>query len=84
MKNAVYGQTMGDVQKQMDFELIEEPKRYEKVVNSPAFKNKIIVNEHLVGVEKLKPKAIFNRPIFLGMSILDISRNHMYGFSMRS
>ena len=74
---------MGDVQKHMDFELIEEPKRYEKVVNSPAFK-KNIVNEHLVGVEKLKPKAIFNRPIFLGMSILDISRNHMYGFSMIS
>ena len=84
MKNAVYGKTMGDVQKHMDFELIEEPKRYEKVVNSPAFKNSNTVNEHLVGVEKLKPKAIFNRPIFLGMSILDISRNHMYGFSMIS
>ena len=83
-KNAVYGKTMGDVQKQMDFELIEEPKRYEKVVNSPAFKKNNIVNEHLEGVEQLKPKAIFNRPIFVGMSILDISRNHMYGFSMIS
>ena len=40
MKNAVYGKTMGDVQKHMDFELMEEPKRYEKVVNSPAFKKK--------------------------------------------
>ena len=82
MKNAVYGKTMEDVQKHMDFELIEEPQRYEKVVKSPAFKNSNTVNEHLVGVEKLK--AIFNRPIFLGMSILDISRNHMYGFSMIS
>ena len=51
MKNAVYGKTMGDVQKQMDFELMNEPKRYEKVVNSPAFKNNNIVNEHLVGVK---------------------------------
>ena len=84
MNNAMYGKTMEDVKKHMDFELIEEPKRYEKVVKSPAFKNSNTVNEHLVGVEKLKPKAIFNRPIFLGMSILDISRNHMYGFSMIS
>ena len=76
--------TMGDVKNHMDFELIEEPKRYEKVVNSPAFKNKNIVDEHLVGVEKSKPKAIFNRPIFLGMSSLDISRNQMYGFSIIS
>ena len=79
MKNAVYGKTMGDVQKQMDFELIKEPKRYEKVLNSPAFKNSNTVNEHLVRVEKLKPKAIFNRPIFLGMSILDLSKKS-YGF----
>ena len=27
MKNAVYGKTMGDVQKHMDFELIEEPRK---------------------------------------------------------
>ena len=84
MKNAVYGKTMGDVKEHMDSELIEEPKRYEKVVNSPAFKNSNIGNGHLVGVEKLKPKAIFNRLIILGMSILDTSRNHMYGFSMIS
>ena len=73
MKNAVYGKKMGDVQKHMDFELMEEPKRYEKVVNSPAFKNNI-VNEHLVGVEQLKEKAKLNKRIFIGMSILDVSK----------
>ena len=51
----------------MDFELIEEPQRYEKVVNSPAFKYSHIINENLVGVEKLKPKAILNKPFFTGM-----------------
>ena len=49
----------------MDFELIEEPKRYEKVVNSPAFKHSHIINENLVGVEKLK--IILNNSFFNGM-----------------
>ena len=30
MNNAMYGKTMEDVKKHMDFELIEEPKRYER------------------------------------------------------
>ena len=74
MNNAVYGKTMEDVKKHMDFELIEEPKRYEKVAKSP-FNYSYIINENLVGVEKIKPKVIF-----IGMSILDLSKNHMYGF----
>ena len=52
MNNAMYGKTMEDVKKHMDFELIEEPERYEKVVHSPAFQYSHIINEHLVGVEK--------------------------------
>ena len=70
---------MEDVKKHMDFELIEEPKRYEKVAKSP-FNYSYIINENLVGVEQIKPKVILNKPIFIGMSILDLSKNHMYGF----
>ena len=47
---------------------------------SPASKYSHIINEHLVGVEQLKPKAKSNKPIFFGMSILDVSKIHMYGF----
>ena len=80
MNNAVYGKTMEDVKKHIDFELIEDQKRYEKVVNSPTFKYTHIINENLVGVEKLRQKVKLNKPIFIGMSILDLSKNHMYGF----
>ena len=57
MKNAVHSNTMGDVQKHMDFELIEEPKRYEKEVNSPAFKNNIVNEQPCRGyTDKAKSK----------------------------
>ena len=38
----------------MDFELVNNEDRYEKSVNNPTFKNRFIINENLVGVEKLK------------------------------
>ena len=64
----------------MDFELVDNEVRYEKCVNNPTFKNIFIINENLVGVEKSKAKLKLDKPIFLGMSILDLSKLPMYQF----
>ena len=80
MNNAVYGKTMEDKRNHMDFELVDNEVRYEKCVNNPTFKNRFIINENLVGVEKTKAKLKLDKPIFLGMSILDLSKLHMYQF----
>ena len=80
MNNSVYGKTMEDKRNHMDFELVDNEVRYEKCVNNPTFKNRFIINENLVGVEKTKAKLKLDKPIFLGMTILDISKLHMYQF----
>ena len=80
MNNAVYGKTMEDKRKHMDFELVDNDVRYEKCVNNPTFKNRFIINENLVGVEKTKSVLKLDKPIFLGMTILDLSKLHMYEF----
>ena len=51
-----------------------------KCVNNPSFKRSHIINEDLVGVEKQKPKLKLDKPIFTGMSFLDLSKQHMYKF----
>ena len=38
------------------------------------------VNENLVGVDKLKQTVKLNKPIYVGMSVLDLSQLHMYSF----
>ena len=80
MNNAVYGKTMENVREHIDFELVDTPERYQKCVNKPTFKHRHIINENLVGVEKVKATVKLNKPIYVGMSILDLSKLHMYSF----
>ena len=49
-------------------------------MNNPTFKYRHIINENLVGVEKLKHTVKLNKPIYVGVSILDLSKLHMYSF----
>ena len=80
LNNAVFGKTMEDKWKHLDFEIVSGEKRFMKCANNPSFKHSHIINENLVGVEKQKPKLELDKPIFIGMSILDLSKQHMYRF----
>ena len=51
-----------------------------KCVNNPSFKRSHIIDEDLIGVEKQKPKLKLDKPIFIGVSSLDLSKQHMYKF----
>ena len=80
MNNAVYGKTMENVRKHLDFKLVNSPKVFQKLVNKPTYKHRFIINENLVGVEQEKETVELNKPIYMGMSILDYSKIHMYSF----
>ena len=80
MNNAIFGKTMEDKRKHLDFEVVSDETRYMKCVSNPNFKHSHIINENLVGVEKQKTKLKLDKPIFIGMSILDLSKQHMYKF----
>ena len=80
LNNAVFGKTMEDKRKHLDFEIVSDERRFMKCVNNPSLKHSHIINENLVGVEKQKPKLKLDKPIFIGMSILDLSKQHMYRF----
>ena len=80
MNNAVFGKTMENVRNHMDFELVDSSSRLEKCINNPTYKSRHIINENLIGVEKLKRCVNLNKPIYVGMAILDLSKLHMYKF----
>lgn len=81
--NAIYGKTMENLRSRVDIRLRTNLKgRYgiNKMISMPNFKRSIVFNENLVGVELSKTNIKMNRPITIGMSILDLSKVLMYDF----
>ena len=52
----------------------------EALIFKPNFYSWSIFSENLVAVELRKKVILFNKPIYVGLSVLDISRTLMYGF----
>jgi hypothetical protein len=80
--NAIFGKTFENVRKHQRVELISTSKerKMNKLIASPAFKSFQIFNEHLAAIHMLKTKVKLNRPVYCGVSILDISKWLMYHF----
>ncbi|XP_073982716.1 uncharacterized protein [Rhodnius prolixus] len=78
--NANFGKTMENVRKRMNFELVNNEKRLSKLIAKPNFLDRKIYDENLVGVQMAKTKLYFNKPIYVGLSVLDISKTVLYGF----
>ena len=80
MNNSVFGKTMENLRKRTNIELVNNPKRIKKICAKPSFKSFKIFNESLVAVHQAKTKLLLNRPIYVGASILDMSKILMYDF----
>lgn len=83
MNNAVFGKTMENIRKHSIVKLITKwDGRYgaEALIAKPEFKSATIFNEDLVAVELNKLNIFFNKPIYIGMSILDLAKTTIYSF----
>ena len=80
MNNSVFGKTMENVRKRVDVRLITDEKKLLKMVSKPTYVCSKIFNENLVAVHKIKETLTLNRPAYVGMCILDLSKTLMYDF----
>ena len=80
MNNSVFGKTMENIRKRRNIKLITDCTMFKKYVAKPSFVTGVIFNEDLVAVEYVKEKLQLNKPIYLGFSILDLSKTVMYDF----
>ena len=75
MNNSVFGKTMENVRKHRDIKLVTTEKRRIKLGSEPNYHTTRQFSENLLAIEMKKAKVKMNNPLFLGMSILDISKN---------
>ena len=80
MNNSVFGKTMENIRKRVDFRLITDEKKLLKMASKPTYVSSKIFNENLVAVHKIKETLTLNRPAYVGMCILDLSKTLMYDF----
>ena len=80
MNNSVFGKTMENIRKRVDVRLITDGKKLLKMSSKPTFVCSKIFNENLVAVHKIKEVLTLNRPAYVGMCILDLSKTLMYDF----
>ena len=83
MNNSVFGKTMENVRNRVTIELVKDEKRAAKLVNKPNFEELKIFDESLVAVKMRKTKVWMNKPVYVGMSILDLSKTLMFFFLYR-
>ena len=80
MNNSVFGKTMENIRKHRDIKLVTTDKKRSKLVSEPNYHTINLISEDLSIIEMKKTKVKMNKPIYLGLSILEISKILMYEF----
>ena len=73
---------MENVRKHRDIKLVTAEEGRVKLVPEPNYHTTKHFSEKLLAIEMKKTKVKMNKPVYLGMSILDISKTLMYDFCM--
>ena len=80
MNNGIFGKTVENVRKYRDIKLVATDKRRIYLVSEPNYHTVIFFSEYLLVVEVKKAQIITNKPVYLGLVILEISQVVMYEF----
>ena len=80
MNNSVFGKMMDNLRKRVDVRLVTNEKKLDKLTSKPTYVSSKIFNENLMAVHKVKETLTLNRPAYVGMCILDLSKTLMYDF----
>ena len=71
---------MENLRKRINVRLVRNAGDYKKYVSKPSFVSQKIFSKNVVAIHKTKPVLTFDKPIYVGFSILDLSTLLMYEF----
>ena len=80
MNNSVFGKAMENARKHRDIKLVTTEEKRIKLVSEPNYHTTKRFSENLLVIEMKKTKVKMNKPVYFGMSLLDVSKMLMYEF----
>ena len=80
MNNSVFGKTIENIRKRQNVILVDDRKLANKLSSKPNFDQETIFDENLIAVHMKKTEVYFNKPIYVGHAILDLSKTLMFDF----
>ena len=78
--NAVFGKTMENKRKRCNIQLVTDPEKMLRLAARPTYVSHKIFHENLVAVHYRQTKLLMDKPLYVGMSILELSKTLMYDF----
>ena len=83
MNNSVFGKTIENIRKRQNIELVDNRKKAAKLSSRPNFDRATIFDKNLIAVHMKKTEVYFNKPVYVGQAILDLSKTLMFDFHYR-
>ena len=80
MNNSVFRKIMENIRKHKDIYLVTTEARRNVLITEPNYKTTNFLSKNLLGIEMRRTKMIMNKPVYLGLVILEISKTAMYQF----
>ncbi|XP_065676786.1 uncharacterized protein LOC136092455 [Hydra vulgaris] len=80
MNNSVFRKAMENIEKRVDVRLVTNRDEAVKLASRPNYESRTIFDENLIAIHMKRTKLKYNKPIYLGMCILDLSKTLMYEF----
>ena len=80
LNNAVYGKTMENLRKRIKIRIVKNQKDIVKHISKPSYVSLKIFDKNLVAIHEKKICLTLNKPIYIGFTVLEISKLAMYAF----
>ena len=80
MINSIYGKTMESLRKRINVRLVNNGKDYLKYTSRRTYIIHKIFGKDYAAIHEIKPVLILNKPIYIGSTVLDLSKCKMYYF----
>ena len=80
MINSVYGKTMENLRKRINVRFVNNKKDFLKYTSRPTYVSHKLFNKHFATIHEIKQVLVLNKPIYVGFTVLDLSKWLMYDF----